>query len=190
MNDHTTVSDLAHALGVTKNAVINRIRRGTLDAEKVNGVWRIPRGEYERVVNGAPMNGAPTVDTVRTKGAPTVDTNGAQAGGDDIEVAVLREKLSAAEQHHESTRRELDASQTANDQLRQDHDHTRRLLENALDSIGSLTEQMKAQSILQHQLQQHRALEAPPPDKPVKPSLLRRWFGQSKRGRQVRIGHA
>ena len=190
MNDHTTVSDLAHALGVTKNAVINRIRRGTLDAEKVSGVWRIPHGEYERVVNGARMNGAPAVDAVHTKGAPTVDTNGAQPRGADTEVAVLREKLSSAEELHEATRREFEASQSAHEQLREDHDHTRRLLENALDSIGSLTEQMKAQSILQHQLQQHRALEAPPPEEPAKPGVLKRWFGGRRRRQQVRIGHA
>jgi len=106
-----------------------------------------------------------------------------------VQVERFEEKMAAAEQHHEATRRELDVSQTANDQLRQDHDHTQRLLENALDSIGSLTEQMKAQSMLQHQLQQHRALEAPPPEEPAKPGVLARWFG-GRRKRHVRIGHA
>jgi hypothetical protein len=189
MNDHTTVSDLAHALGVTKNAIINRIRRGTLDAEKVNGIWRIPRGEYERVVNGAPMKGAPTVDAVRTKGAPTVDTNGAQADGNDIEVAVLREKLLSAEELHEATRRELDASQSANGQLRLDLDRSQDQLGQALESVHLLSGEIQGLTAVLHREQDRRALEAPPVEEPAKPGVLARWFG-GRRKRHVRIGHA
>ncbi len=71
MKDHTTVADVADALGVTKNAVMNRIRRGTLTAKKVNGVWRIPRAEYERAVNGAPTDRSQAGDEGGTHGAPT-----------------------------------------------------------------------------------------------------------------------
>jgi hypothetical protein len=94
---------------------------------------------------------------------------------------------------HEATHRELETVRDMNGQLRQDHDHARQLLQSAFDSIASLTEQMKAQAIMLHREQERRALEAPPVEEPVeapKPGLLRRWFGQSTRNRQVRIGHA
>ena len=85
---------------------------------------------------------------------------------------------------------------------------TRRLLENALDSIGSLTEQMKAQAIMLHRAQGTLELEAPPSEETPLPAKetplpaketpppakqqkrtgwLRRTFGRKK---QVRIGHA
>ena len=181
MNDHFTVADLAHALGVTKNAVMNRIRRGTLVAEKVGGAWRIPRDEYERCVNGAPTNrpqvgdeggthGARPMDDVGTHGAPTngarpmddmgthgAPTNGARAMDDmgthgaPTELDVMHLKLEAAEQAHEATRRELEA-------LRDTFQQTQHQLGDALAAVRSLTDEVKGLTAMIHA---HRALPSP-----------------------------
>ncbi len=165
MNDHFTVADLAHALGVTKNAVMNRIRRGTLVAEKVGGAWRIPRDEYERCVNGAPTNrpqvgdeggthGARPMDDVGTHGAPT---NGARpmddmgTHGAPTELDVMHLKLEAAEQAHEATRRELEA-------LRDTFQQTQHQLGDALAAVRSLTDEVKGLTAMIHA---HRALPSP-----------------------------
>jgi excisionase family DNA binding protein len=199
---YLSATDAACILGVSDTTVRNRIASGAIKAAKHGKAWRIPCEEIERLTEAEPKvrhdaeelrNGGEAEPKIRygaedfrqdTEGEPSPLESRAEALA--IEVEVLRTKLSAAEQHHEAAHQEL---QTANDQLRQDHDRTQRLLENALDSIGSLTEQMKAQSILQHQLQQHRALEAPSVEEPAKPGMLKRWFGRGRR-RPVRIGHA
>jgi len=155
MKDHTTVADVADALGVTKNAVMNRIRRGTLTAKKVNGVWRIPRAEYERAVNGAPTNRSQAGHEGGTHGAPThgarpvddVGTNGAPTEGD-----ILRVKLGASEQAHEATRRELESVQTT-------LDLTQHQLTDSIASVRSLTDEVKGLTAIIHSSQ--KALPSP-----------------------------
>ena len=161
MNAHATVADVAHALGVTKNAVMNRIRRGTLTAKKVDGAWRIPRSEYERVVNGAPTNRSQAADEGGTHGAPMngaqpandLGTNGAPTVHDSstIEVEVLHVKLEAAEHAHEATHQELET-------LRATFERTQHQLGDALASVRSLTDEVKGLTVMIHA---HRALPSP-----------------------------
>ncbi|MCH8293565.1 helix-turn-helix domain-containing protein [Candidatus Poribacteria bacterium] len=47
-----TVTELAQRLNVTTQAIHNRIRRGTIKAEKTNGSWTISEQECKRLLNG------------------------------------------------------------------------------------------------------------------------------------------
>jgi excisionase family DNA binding protein len=218
MDQTLTVVELAALMGISKVAVTRRIRRGTLHAVKDGNRWIIARSEADRVLSKI-KNGPETVletskpasqlelhgvqdeNPVSANGSRS-DENGPETVLETSETAWQRDlhaaqienqsmvsKLQVSEIQQEALRERLETVSDTLDSVRSDHDHTRRLLENALDSIGSLTEQMKAQSMLQHQLQQHRALEAPPPEEPAKPGVLARWFG-GRRKRHVRIGHA
>jgi hypothetical protein len=201
MSETLSVAEFAAAFSITDTAVLKRIKRKTLSAQKSRGRWCIPQSEVERLKVDSPDVSGPVAaghpdgpDTHRPDmsgqpDGPDKPVRIAEEAAYHAEVAALSTENQVLTSKLESVERELEASQTANDQLRQDHDRTQRLLENALDSIGSLTEQMKAQSILQHQLQQHRALEAPPVEESAKPGVLARWFG-GRRKRHVRIGHA
>lgn len=200
---YLSATDAARILGVSDTTVRNRIASGAIKAAKHGKAWRIPCDEIERLTEAEPKarhdteelrDGGEAEPKIRygaegfrqgAEAEPNPSESRAEALATEVEV--LRTKLSAAEQHHEASRREL---QSANDQLRQDHDHTRRLLENALDSIGSLTEQMKAQAIMLHRAQGMQELAAPPAEEPAKPGVLKRWFGRTRRPRHVRIGHA
>ena len=53
MADKRTVTELAKRLGVTSQAIHNRIRRGTLQAHKIDGTWYVEQEEAERVLNEA-----------------------------------------------------------------------------------------------------------------------------------------
>ncbi len=139
-NEHTTtVAEAAAALGVTKSAIMGRIRRGTLPAEKVGGVWRIPCTAYT------------AADDVPTNGARTVGTNGTPRDTHTVhpEAEALRAKLEASEQAHEAIhrqleaserdreaiRRELGASERQSESLRTDLDRSQDALADALSSV-------------------------------------------------------
>ena len=51
MQDSTTIPQLAKQLNVTVQALHQRIKRGTLNAEKVNGNWQVSQPEVQRLVN-------------------------------------------------------------------------------------------------------------------------------------------
>ncbi|MAE39555.1 MAG: hypothetical protein CML07_01275 [Psychrobacter sp.] len=51
MDGKLTVTELAKRLGVTSQAIHNRIRRGTLQATKLDGTWYVEPEEAERVLN-------------------------------------------------------------------------------------------------------------------------------------------
>ena len=53
MQDSTTIPQLAKQLNVTVQALHQRIKRGTLNAEKVNGNWQVSQPEVQRLVNGS-----------------------------------------------------------------------------------------------------------------------------------------
>jgi len=46
-----SVTELSKILGVTRQAVIDRIRRGTLEAQKVGKVFVIPKHEADRALS-------------------------------------------------------------------------------------------------------------------------------------------
>ena len=47
-----TVAEVAGLLGVSKVAIQSRIKRGTLRGKKIDGRWRIPQSEVERLMTG------------------------------------------------------------------------------------------------------------------------------------------
>ncbi|MCH8293364.1 helix-turn-helix domain-containing protein [Candidatus Poribacteria bacterium] len=53
MNGKLTVTELAKQLGVTNQAIHNRIRRGTLQAGKIDGAWYVEQEEAQRVLDAA-----------------------------------------------------------------------------------------------------------------------------------------
>ena len=53
MDGKLTVTELAKRLNVTSQAIHNRIRRGTLQASKIDGAWYVEQEEAERVLNAA-----------------------------------------------------------------------------------------------------------------------------------------
>ena len=217
MDQTLTVVELASLMGISKVAVTRRIRRGTLDAVKDGNRWIIPRSEADRVLSKR-KNGPETVlETSRPASQHVLhgvqDENPVSANGSrddengpetvletseaawqrdlhaaEIENQSMLSKLQVSEVQQEALRERLETVSDTLESVRSDHDHTRRLLENALDSIGSLTEQMKAQAIMLHRAQGMYELEAPA--SAPKHGRLRRWFARDKRPRHVRIGHA
>lgn len=47
-----TVTELEPVLGVSAQTIKRRIKNGELPARKINGKWRVTRGDLEKYING------------------------------------------------------------------------------------------------------------------------------------------
>jgi hypothetical protein len=198
-----SVAEFAAAFDITDTAVLKRIKRKTLAAKKSRGRWCIPQSEVERLkaddpdVSGPVAAGQPDGPDVQGS-----DMSG-QPDGPDKPVRIAEESAYHAEVEALSTEnqvltskmefleRELQVSQTANGQLRQDLDRSQDQLGQALESVHLLSGEIQGLTAVLHREQERRALDVPPAEEPGKPR--RRWFGfggRRKRQGQVRIGMA
>lgn len=188
--DIASVAELARALGISEVAVLKRIKRGTVEATKVDRKWHIPRSEVERLTNPGPNPSKPNPDADRPNQTLTVREAREAALQQDLaalttENEILRGKLESSEVGHDATRRELDTVREALQDARGDIAHLQSLSTSQSESISALTTELQGLTAIVHT---RRMLDVPLVED-TEPGVLRRWFG-GRRKRQVRIGHA
>jgi hypothetical protein len=111
------IIEAAHTLGITPTALRKRIRRGSLEAHKVGGVWRVllPTGTPAGEPATDPADTPATYPTAQDAGTPLLDAL-------RDEVADLRRRLDHAEEERErqltEASRALEREQVSSAELR------------------------------------------------------------------------
>ena len=117
------IAELAGALGVSRQAIQARVRRGSIRAVKEGGVWRIPAGVAVAMVNGEHAKAIVSGEVTALPRAANADATAA----DSKLVSQFAERLQALEAIVEAAAERLDAALV--DQQRRDHARDRELEE-------------------------------------------------------------
>lgn len=142
-----TVGEVARMVGVTRQAIQARAQRGSLRAEKVDGVWRIP-AEAARGLVRAEQDKAVSSGAVRFLSAPSAAETPAVDGALFLEVRRLAQRLEGLEERLvtqdrvleqlvEDQRRELDVKERELRELVDDRRRLRRALATLVDETDS-----------------------------------------------------
>jgi hypothetical protein len=209
-----SASRTADALGVSVQAVIKRIKRGTLVGRKNGRRYEISGSEVNRLLSPErePLD-LPEVNPEREPLNPSdvnretqfsePDPSRVQVPDDSAEaltgqdraayegqLAVYQIKLDSAEREHDTTRRAMERSEG-------EIDHLRSINSQQAVTIQNLAEEIKGLTVALHREQERHALPTAPmealieePANLPKPGLFTRLFARNKRPRHVRIGHA
>ena len=162
---YLTASEAARRVGLSEATIRKKIRLGRISASKNGSTWRIPITELDKV--RAPSNTfepplpntiEPESNAIERPSSPIHQEHDTFATEIAAAVEVLRAKLKAAEEIQGATRRELEASEHQAKSLRTDLNRTQDALANALESIRSLTDEIKGLTALVHT---QRALPSP-----------------------------
>ena len=155
--EFVSAREAARLLGVSDTAIRKRIASGSIYATKDGSAWRIPQSEVERLLQEREPRAPTPNPEPRTSGCeprtepanpnvrnPVDDLIVQERGALATEVEVLRSKLTSAERQANALRTDLDRTQ---DQL-----------DSALESVRSLTDEVKGLTAVIHS---HRALPSP-----------------------------
>ena len=196
--DTVSASEAGRLLGISRTAVVKRIKSGKLAGIKAGNAWEIPRFELDRgpsddvlraeTRNRNPQPSAqPVTRNLKPESGPATESIGQNLPL--LELEHFRRELDATVTEKQVLEVKLGASEQRAEDFRSCLDRTQAQLDKALSSIESLTDEVKGLTAIVHT----RHMLDVPPDEESRPSMWRRWFGRKKqlaRRRQVRIGHA
>ena len=164
---YVSATKAAELLGITDTAIRKRIKAGSIRAMKHGREWRIPMSEIEPVSEGSDEN-EPNSEPDRTNpnlvgsiGSespenPLIDQYQGERDALAQELEVLRMKLVHAEEQHEATRRECEATCRTLGRAESEVDHLRGANTQQGETIRNLTEEIKGLTITLHNEQGQR----------------------------------
>jgi excisionase family DNA binding protein len=201
-DETVSASEAGRLLGISRTAVVKRIKSGKLAGIKTRNAWEIPRLELDREPSGDVLeaetrnrNPNPSVQPVTRNLKPATEpvtepvTESLGRNLPLLELEHARRELDATVTEKQVLEVKLGAAEQRAEDFRSCLDRTQAQLDKALTSIESLTDEVKGLTAIVHT---RHMLDVSSDEEP-RPSVWRRWLGRKKRParrRQVRIGHA